>query len=803
MTMREIIKNLAEQARTTGKVASYEAPPKGVAPLTSSAPKLTPAQNDTVIDVSFRTVAAPCHSPLLMPMSTAPPLRNEHGIRTLKTKLEMLVQRYDRTGLPALLRCPLRAEFFAALVAYEICTTDEPDKRELCIRALGGSDNDMRTWRTAPPPPADIVSWAVGKLNRSRVMTALVLGEVFGLKPEHCFSSFPTSSIHNAAISTAAVEKIPHHLHGNDIDFTLKAKFRVRNLDGTDSLVLCRYTTGDQELFVVAIRRVTETGTSTVSLGAAPAPAHLFARDLILKNPAAEVWLCTDIRVAMRLTDLAKEGRLVERTGVVVSGFFGGDDAVKAPIASDLAGHNVTILSSPGQDGWESVPVLAKTCVDHGAPQVSLFPWPLVPERGLTYKEPLQPEVARCLHDRQIHLGDVELPSRLAEQVRTMAIPLENLQAWKRQVGLVSPAERENEGKHEPDFALVTFGALPDKVSAAPNSAMSISSMLTPGYTTMIWGFSNAGKSWFAIEVALALATGTPCFFLTASPPAKVVYLDGEVGETDFKERCVQLMGNREGYRPLLDTNLSVVSLWGGQSLLDGKRQDEVLATLKSADTKFVFIDNLFSLAPNAAKANATPFFEFIKRIQAEGIAVIIIHHARKTATDFKGPVELVSLCQNVLHIEGRDQIHTGDTDLLCDALATDGPVARVCVDKCKVAPHFERRHGTYKLPVGKPWEWVEGDLCPVDDNHEIAASAASSTSVHDETNYHRSLSDLTPDQQRVLEVMEKGKSYYRKNIEEISGLKEDRVRKALDALRKAGLVSREGKGKDTHYRRV
>jgi hypothetical protein len=264
-------------------------------------------------------------------------------------------------------------------------------------------------------------------------------------------------------------------------------------------------------------------------------------------------------------------------------------------------------------------------------------------------------------------------------------------------------------------------------------------------------------------------------------------------------------MGNREEHLPKLAINLNTVSLRGGQSLLNEKRQEEVLAAIKEARIKFVFIDNLLSLAPNATKTNASPLFDFISRIQDEGIAVIIIHHASKTAKDFKGPVELVSLCQNVLHIEGRDQILEKDLDQACaalqDALAEDGPVARVLVDKSKAAPHFERRHGTFKLPVGKPWKWVEGDLCAASEMH--AQSTYSYKSEQNTKNDKTLRHHLPPDQQAVVDAMKAGRSYYRKGIEKDTGFKEDRVRNALNSLQKAGLVSREGSGKDTHYRLV
>lgn len=68
------------------------------------------------------------------------------------------------------------------------------------------------------------------------------------------------------------------------------------------------------------------------------------------------------------------------------------------------------------------------------------------------------------------------------------------------------------------------------------------------------------------------------------------------------------------------------------------------------------------------------------------GIDVIVLHHAGKADENFKGPVDLVSLCQNVIHLEGRNQL-VGDDGLLSEltgALGEDGPVVRMTIEKCK-----------------------------------------------------------------------------------------------------------------------
>lgn len=234
---------------------------------------------------------------------------------------------------------------------------------------------------------------------------------------------------------------------------------------------------------------------------------------------------------------------------MIVSGFAGGKDALKGLLLSDVAGHFVTIIST-GQEGWDGVKLLAKRCLESGAAGVNVYPWPIV--QGDTLNMFLyKPEMQDVLLANTKDLGAIELPSQLVAHIRREAIRIEDMASWKKNVLLLEATTMSTECEQicPTGFKIVTFDQLPDVTPRADNAPVSVRQMFTPQYTSLIWGPSNAGKSWMGIELAISLTTGTPYFYFTSSPACKLCYLDGEVG-SDFKARN-QLLQGREECLPL------------------------------------------------------------------------------------------------------------------------------------------------------------------------------------------------------------------------------------------------------------
>ena len=734
------------------------------------------------------------------PQYTLPSLCLANPNSITQERVDDVLRQLDRSGTPACMRDSQQADFYISLIGYEFISLSNWAKGSI-IRAVGGNIADVKRLQFHLRLD-DFLPWVVKKLNRGPVISALVLGNLMDLKPELCFSAFPEAAQQRVqnSLEASVEDATPKSLVVGGTNFKRMHMDIQRDLNDSITQAVCHYSDGKNDIFALAVRVEGEHGKDLLKIGMQAAAAHLLSRDMIVTHEKASVLICVDIKVAISLRVVARDGCVFDRTGVIVSGFAGGDDALKGLLLSDVAGHSVTIVSSPGQKGWDGVDLLAKRCIENGATDVNIYPWPIA-QGDAPDLSPYKPEMQDDIRAKSTDLGVIELPSHLVARIRREALPIEKLASWKKNVLLLEAAtvRTEREQICLTDFEIVTFDQLPDAAPREDNASVAVRQMFTPQYTSLIWGPSNAGKSWMGIELAISLTTGTPYFYFTSSPACKLCYLDGEVG-SDFKARGNQLLQGREECLPLLSKNLHVISAKGGLNILDEKMQEVLISKLQEAEVNYMVIDNLLSLAPAAAKSNSTPLFDFIHRVETLGIGVIVLHHAGKTGKDFKGPVDLVSLCQNVIHLEGRNQL-VGDDGLLSPeltgALGEDGPVVRMTIEKCKVAPELECREMVYKLPVGGTWAFVEGDM-PV-----LAQEGSSKNPEGSDHNPSVARSNLSPAQQKAYSffVQSPERDVTNKDIQNLLRVKEGASRNMLKALEQMGHIERRGTDNQTTYR--
>ena len=299
------------------------------------------------------------------------------------------------------------------------------------------------------------------------------------------------------------------------------------------------------------------------------------------------------------------------------------------------------------------------------------------------------------------------------------------------------------------------------------------------------------------------MAGGFNAFGLPAMAPRRVCYLDGEVGKEDFKARCDQLLHDNPDAQVLVNQNLSIVPQ-SGLNILDGGCSREVIELLRQAKADVLVIDNLLSLAPSAAKSNADGLFNFVRQVEQAGIAVIIVHHSGKDGTSFKGSSDLASLSQNVIRLDGREQLasledKSPQLEKICQA---DGPVVRMTVAKCKAAPQLERKSCTYHLPVGSGWRHIEGSLADVGQSPMSEGLSSEPRAVEPPVVPTRDvdMDSLSPDEEKVFSAL-KEKKRSRSELETRTGLKADKLGGILRNLSDREIIIREGRGKSTYYR--
>ena len=198
---------------------------------------------------------------------------------------------------------------------------------------------------------------------------------------------------------------------------------------------------------------------------------------------------------------------------------------------------------------------------------------------------------------------------------------------------------------------------------------------ILPQGVTLLAGKPKMGKSWMALGLALAVATGGVALGKKQAAQGEVLYLALEDNPRRLHRRVKKLMGNTEP-SPRLHINLECRRLDdGGIEALDGFLEDH-------PDTKLVIVDTLARLKPRVS-GRRTQYDEdrdsvdsLVPLADKHGIAILLVHHLREMQSDdpldmITGSVGLIGSVDGALvlkrergkadaylHIDGRDIEH-------------------------------------------------------------------------------------------------------------------------------------------------
>lgn len=169
----------------------------------------------------------------------------------------------------------------------------------------------------------------------------------------------------------------------------------------------------------------------------------------------------------------------------------------------------------------------------------------------------------------------------------------------------------------------------------------------------LIYAWRGSGKTFFNLEIAVAIATGGPKLFNWNIPRARrVLYVDGEMPANELQDRLNGIVLGRGMRLPTMKrhfeiftpdkcegVSLNIVSAAGQRLIEDHLEGDDV-----------VFFDNLSALghANDSKESEAEswwPVQEWALRLRKKGITMIFLHHAGK-----KGEQRGTSSREDLMH---------------------------------------------------------------------------------------------------------------------------------------------------------
>jgi hypothetical protein len=268
-----------------------------------------------------------------------------------------------------------------------------------------------------------IIDLAITILGRNRSTAALIVGYLLGLKPEYCFRTFPVKSVLGSIIPlhySQIKELIPKQLVIEGWLYLLKSIDYLNDYRGMKEQAVCLYMdkARPKNKFFLIANRVEKEGSYVLEIGTTPVPARLYSCAEMAIHENTTIIIFMDMSVAMEFRRIARESSLLEREGIIISGYFGDSGAFEVLDLNDLPGHRVVLVPEFNQKSLVSAHKLADRCEKAGATSVKIYPWPIFADEDLDSVESSgQDQWKDMLLMQAEHLDDIELPSKFARAI--------------------------------------------------------------------------------------------------------------------------------------------------------------------------------------------------------------------------------------------------------------------------------------------------------------------------------------------------------------------------------------------------
>ena len=403
-----------------------------------------------------------------------------------------------------------------------------------------------------------------------------------------------------------------------------------------------------------------------------------------------------------------------------------------------------------------------------------------------------------------LRIDDFDGSKRLIQKIMNESIDYSQLHDYEVAVGLREGQQTKNKSLNDVDEEFLKELFSNKQVSYSINlNDLAILDIFTPDNRTLIYGSYNAGKSYVAQDIAISAVFGCDSFFLKASEPCAIVYFDGELGKKPFWKRIEHLSELKS-----IDIKAFVERLIY-KELRDKKIEEiyeEIKDQIKKIKPKIAIIDNIIKFFREAEHGNIERLMNFVMDLEKAGIAVILIHHAKKDGGTYKGAMEIEALSQNALFLKDRDEIISSfkkekielPAILNEEIEACNGPVVGFYGKKCKVCPDLERKTFYYKLPKDGVWQPIDVEKT----NRELRDNVVTEdTSCDQEILTCNSIPhELTADEEMIIgKAHEKG-FIKTSMVEDLLSCKDSSASSKLGNLTKTGWLIRKGDGRGTSY---
>ena len=347
----------------------------------------------------------------------------------------------------------------------------------------------------------------------------------------------------------------------------------------------------------------------------------LYAMDKLKIFPATPVILTDILEIASEFNPISEN--------LIVSSFYGGEDAVPLTDVRPLFGAKRRtywlLLNRPG-------------CTDAGAVYrtgLKMLERFRSYDRNLFFIEPLdsrwngrQPDGCEKVYSCKSEFREIPV-NEFLQKCRTLKIRVAD--AFSDDEPEILSGSEANRVKDDVPF---------------------ISPIANKGGFVILYATAKAGKTFFALHVALSMAYGKdpiPGYWINASgKPKKVLYMSGEMTKGQFKKRKCREEAFLQPDDSLLD-NISFLHVRGRHlDKTDDQKFFDCAITKEAPD--MIIIDNLQTLSSSEARNSFDKFFRWIGHWCDLGIQVTLINHTNKDG-DLLGSGAQAGDCDTLIHL--------------------------------------------------------------------------------------------------------------------------------------------------------
>jgi putative DNA primase/helicase len=163
-----------------------------------------------------------------------------------------------------------------------------------------------------------------------------------------------------------------------------------------------------------------------------------------------------------------------------------------------------------------------------------------------------------------------------------------------------------------------------------PPREMLLAPIIPQRSLSMVYAPRGLGKSWFALSLGVAVATGASFLRWQAPKPRRVLLVDGEMCLFDLKKRLAALSVGRG--LAVANENFRILAADASDTGIDiGSIEGQLALEPHLKDVDLVILDNLSTLTASGSESVGDawlPLQNWLLKLRRKGVAVLLVHHA-------------------------------------------------------------------------------------------------------------------------------------------------------------------------------